>query len=267
MGVERATGTEVTPGVVPPEAPGPRRLLVIISLLVLGLVAMAFAGPWSPPLSEGRPPALVELPALPEDMAPVEDPFAELIEQARSEPIDLTGFAVGVAGVILALLIGWALRVLRRRYGWRVPGSSEPDLGRGGDLVPGTPSLPAMREGADAAVAALRVPRLAPRDAIIAAWVALEDAAAVSGVVRDPADTPTEFTLAVLDATPADRGAARTLLALYLHARFSTDAMSADDVAAASAAAEALAHDLTAAQFEEPGPSPADESDDEDGGE
>ncbi len=242
---------------MPSEAPGPRRFLVIVALLVLALVAMAFAGPWSPPLSEGPPPLPIELPEVTEDLVPVEDPFAELLEQARTEPVDLSGLAVAGAGVVLALLIGWALRALRRRMGWRVPGPAEPEPGRPGDVVLGEVSLPAMAEGADAAVEALRTRRLPPRDAIIAAWVALEDAAAGSGVVRDPADTPTEFTLAVLDATPADRGAARTLLGLYLHARFSTDAMSEPDVAAASTAAEVLARDLTAARnaaFADPGP-------------
>ncbi len=253
--MEPATLTDEGRGAVPSEAPGPRRFLVIVALLVLALVAMAFAGPWSPPLSEGPPPPPIELPEMSEDLVPVEDPFAELLEQARTEPVDLTGLAVAVAGAIVALLIGWALRALRRRMGWRVPGLAEPEPGRPGDVVLGEVSLPAMAEGADAAVEALRTRRLPPRDAIIAAWVALEDAAAGSGVVRDPADTPTEFTLAVLDATPVDGGAARTLLALYLHARFSTDAMSERDVAAAAAAAEVLARDLTTARnaaFPEP---------------
>lgn len=246
--MEPATYTEDGTAAVPSEAPGPRRFLLIVALLVLALVAMAFAGPWSPPLSEGPPPPPLELPQLSEEPMPIEDPMAELLEQARTEPVDLTGLAVAVAGVIVALLIGWGLRVLRRRIGWRVPGGAEPEPGRAGDVVLGEVSLPAMAEGADAAVEALRRPRRAPRDAIIAAWVALEDAAAGSGVVRDPADTPTEFTLAVLDATPVDGGAARTLLGLYLHARFSTDAMSERDVVAAAAAAEALARDLTAAR-------------------
>lgn len=254
--MDPATLTDEAPGAVPTEAPGPRRFLLIVALLVLALVAMAFAGPWAPPLSEGTPPPPVELPEMAEELYPVEDPITELLEQARTEPVDLSGLAMAVAGVILALLIGWALRVLRRRRGWRVPGLAEPEPGRAGDVVLGEVSLPAMAEGADAAVEALRRPRLVPRDAIIAAWVALEDAAAISGLVRDPADTPTEFTLAVLDATPADRGAARALLALYLHARFSTDAMSESDVAAASSAAEVLASDLAAARnaaFEAPG--------------
>ena len=60
-----------------------------------------------------------------------------------------------------------------------------------------------------------------PGDAVIAAWVALEASAERSGLVRDRAQTATEFTVEVLDATRADPGATRALLDLYLAARYS----------------------------------------------
>src|SRR5680860_1161507 len=73
-----------------------------------------------------------------------------------------------------------------------------------------------------------------PSDAVIAAWLALEDAASASGVRRAPSQTPTEFTLAVLDRTNADPDATAELLALYHRARFSGHPIEAADVARAS---------------------------------
>lgn len=240
-----APGTGPPPG-DDPASLAPRRLVPIVALLVLALVAMAFAGPWNPPLSGDA--TDVELPELPDTERPAqEDPLTEILEQMDIEPVDLGPWATGAVALVVVLLAAWALRVALRRREWRVPGVTDPLLGRAGDVVPGgAPSVPVLAEGADAAVAALREPRLPPRDAIIAAWVALEDAAQACGVARDPAATPTEFTLDVLDATPADGAAARTLLALYLRARFSTQEMTVVDVTAASDAARHLAHDLQA---------------------
>lgn len=69
-----------------------------------------------------------------------------------------------------------------------------------------------------------------PTDAVVAAWVALEEAAARSGVPRRPADTPTELATRVLTATEADAGAVTTLLGLYHRARFSTVGVGPDAV-------------------------------------
>lgn len=57
-------------------------------------------------------------------------------------------------------------------------------------------------------------------DAVIAAWLALEQGAKQAGAPRDPAQTPTEFTLEVLSQTPATPTVTQELLALYQVARF-----------------------------------------------
>ena len=72
-----------------------------------------------------------------------------------------------------------------------------------------------------------------PTDVIVAAWLALEEAAALIGSPRGAADTPTEFTAAVLAHTPADRIAVGQLLQLYHRARFSTAGAGADDLVSA----------------------------------
>jgi hypothetical protein len=101
-----------------------------------------------------------------------------------------------------------------------------------------------LREGLDQADALIRGGQL-PTDAVIAAWVALEEAAAHAGVVRDPTATPTEFTLTVLDRTPVDPRATRALLRLYHRARFSDQQLTGTDVALARTTLTTLRTDLT----------------------
>jgi hypothetical protein len=103
--------------------------------------------------------------------------------------------------------------------------------------------LPRLRDGVARAERHLHddVP---PGDAVIAAWVALERAAGRTGVERDPAATPTEFTVEVLDATRADPAATRALLELYLAARFSAHELTLGDVGRARASLRVIADGL-----------------------
>lgn len=95
------------------------------------------------------------------------------------------------------------------------------------------PELPVLRRGVVEAQRHLaEIER--PVDAVVAAWLALEEAAASSGVRRSPAQTPTEFTVAVLERTDADPDATSELLALYHRARFSRLPIGSSDVAVAS---------------------------------
>ena len=57
----------------------------------------------------------------------------------------------------------------------------------------------------------------APRDAVIEAWVTLENAADHK---REPHETATEFTVALLEEENADEAALRELRTLYQRARF-----------------------------------------------
>ncbi len=61
---------------------------------------------------------------------------------------------------------------------------------------------------------------------------------------RDPASTPTEFALQVLDRTPADGRATRSLLAAYERARFSQIPVTPQDVDRAAADLRAIAATL-----------------------
>lgn len=76
-----------------------------------------------------------------------------------------------------------------------------------------------MRDGVDVALAQLDG-AATPTDAIIAAWLALEQAADAAGYPRRPSHTPTEFTLILLGRLAVNAPAARRLLDRYHLARF-----------------------------------------------
>ncbi|MFF0269273.1 DUF4129 domain-containing protein [Kribbella sp. NPDC004536] len=59
-------------------------------------------------------------------------------------------------------------------------------------------------------------------DAVVACWVALEEAAASAGVPRDPSETPAEFTVRVLGVGGISEPELIRLGELYREARYST---------------------------------------------
>ncbi len=103
---------------------------------------------------------------------------------------------------------------------------------------PPTPE-PVVRSGIEAALAALEEPR-EPADAVVRAWLGLQETAEASGIRRAPAETPTEFTARVHQRALTDDRAVRTLLRLYLRARFGDHPVSAADVASVRAALDEL---------------------------
>lgn len=243
-------------------SPSPGRVAVVLVLSTVAVVAGGLAGPWDPPLveesqrdrrSDGEP-----APPLP---MPTRPAVFDEIEARDVEPLDLSwllgGFAALLGAGAVYLLLQWLRRRPRRRAEEPAdPGDVAPAATVGGPPGP-APNLPALRAGLRGAGAHLRT-HARPADAVLAAWVALEDAAARSGVARHPASTPTEFTVAVLDRTRADRAATRTLLTLYLRARFSEEPVSPDDVAAATAAVAQLTTDLAGDPAEDPAIHPPD---------
>ncbi len=219
-----------------------RRFWVVV-LASLCVVVAAQAGPWRPGqrVAELPPETIVATlaPDVAPDTGPEQAPDLAVLEEP---PPDLTwvrrAVVVAVAAVLLVLLVRWALR---RQLPTRPPPPDPlpalaPVAGPGADREP---DLRVLAEGARDAVRHLTT-AASPADAVIAAWVALEDAAARSGVTRERSSTATEFALDVLDRTAADPAAARTLLALYLRARFDDQPLLAEDVDAAARAAGAL---------------------------
>lgn len=81
-----------------------------------------------------------------------------------------------------------------------------------------------------------------PRNAVVACWVALEDAAERGGMLRDPAETSAEFTRRVLATWSVDEPTLDELAALYREARFSRREITPDHRDRAVAAMESV-HD------------------------
>lgn len=150
--------------------------------------------------------------------------------------------AVGVAAVVVAVLV-W--RWLSRRP---IRGKRGRAAGAGPAVtapvpVPGIeaePDVPVVRRGVEHALRLLIVER-DPADAVMKAWLGLQQTAEDSGIVRGPAETPTEFTTRILSRVFADDRAIQTLLELYQRTRFGAHPVTSADVARAQAALRELA--------------------------
>jgi Domain of unknown function (DUF4129) len=115
---------------------------------------------------------------------------------------------VGLFVLIAIMVAGIRLRSLNLRLRRSVPAGS-----------PGDPGW--LSEVTRTAVSAMdRHVGGPPSDAVIAAWVQLEQSAAASGTERAAHQTPSEFTEAVLAEHSADAAALHELKAVYQRARF-----------------------------------------------
>jgi hypothetical protein len=241
-----------------PGGPDLGRVLAVVALLAVAVLGSALAGPWTPQLvDDGRGPVTMPLdPPTPETPAvPTAEPSPDT---ARAEP-DLVAPPWLRPALVTATLLAVALLVLHLARRFRQEGADTTPESGPGPLDPGAggardraPDLRALRDGVAAAAEQLRS-AARPVDAVIAAWVRLEEAAAASGLPREPASTPTEFTLAVLDRTHADRSSTRVLLDLYLRARFGDEHLGADDVAVARRAVDDLSTAFARAAGEQDG--------------
>lgn len=88
------------------------------------------------------------------------------------------------------------------------------------------------------------VARGVPSDAVIAAWVALEDACRAAGIRDDQSRTSTELVTAVLRSHRVERAPLDTLGGLYREARFSTHPIGEEHRSAARAALVQVQGDL-----------------------
>ena len=220
-------------------------LLVAVGVLLLALVsaggtsAVDFGAGWTPGygLVHDHPP-------------PARD------KEFENAPALVTAtVAVSLIVIILVglLLFGLGLVVLaqalrRQVLRWR---RRRGDVRHGEELEPEQePALRAsglVRRAARSALAELRARAGgAPADAVEAAWVVLEGAAAKAGSARQAHQTPTEFTAAVLAEHAVDTAALHRLCRLYQRARFGTaTTLTKADVAAAETDLETLVGALT----------------------
>lgn len=141
--------------------------------------------------------------------------------------LELVGLVLVIVGIVALVL--W----LRARQ--RTPAVSElhatsVQVARQPAVVEPEPEPEALITGIELALQRLDQVR-EPGDAIVRAWIGLQETAAESGIVRRPSETPTEFTARILSGAFADDRALHTLLRLYLRTRFGDHPVTAADVA------------------------------------
>lgn len=152
-------------------------------------------------------------PSSPTATTPTTGPFADLSQLPSLPPAVLAVIQLVVTGLCL-----WVLYLILR-YAWRnAPRMRSRTVSR--RALEALPALPdELVETSDARLALLREGE--PRNAIVACWVDLEDAASAAGLPRHPAETAAEYTIRVLhtwDIAPAALGG---LAELYREARYS----------------------------------------------
>lgn len=189
-------------------------------------------------------------------------PPLEVLPEAP--PQDLPGWlgpALAVAGALAVLVVVVLVVVLARRL-WQRRSSRaealEPLDEAAGDAT-GALAAPVVRRGIARSLDLLDDPRDLD-DAVVRAWLGLEETAEDAGVARAPSETPTEFTTRLLARVPADRAAVDVLRSLYSRARFGGRAgQQGDDAERARAALRALAGSWDAAAGSERAPERAHE--------
>lgn len=215
----------------PPTVPRVGIAIGVGAVLVLGLIVAAIRPPWQfdpidITLPSARPGRIPRMPNASESGTPSARPLPPPGPPPDLSWIKWVLLALVIAAVVVLLAV-LAMRLLAVRQMYAARPDDEIEIT---DDV--APDLPTLQQGAVRAEERL----LAignPTDAIIAAWLALEEAADASGVHRRPAQTPTEFTADVLGRTGVPSEPVRTLLGLYLRARFAARPSSAEDLATA----------------------------------
>lgn len=198
-----------------------------VAVAVLGLCVIAgtlFAGPlragrplWLPTAGNGLP--------VPHEPGPFQTQTpAPPPGQQQAVQLHLTQWLLWsllAALVIAGILIYLIRRMMRRsalltaeRVASLTPARATSAASRSDE-----PAAPVVARGIDRALELLERER-EPRDAIVRAWLGLQEAAEASGAGRRPAETPGEYTARIVSRFGADEQAAGILLDLYQGVRF-----------------------------------------------
>jgi len=202
-------------------------VVVVLGVLAAGPVQVE-APRWSPPPVTPTP---IQLPGATAGGLPQQakgDPFVERIVAIVLQCI----FFAAVAALLVAVVVFIVRRIQRRRRLLRRREASG-DTG-GGTVTASDGAIPApvMRRGIARALQILDEQQ-APSDAVVQAWLGLEEAASDSGAGRGRAETPAEYTARIVQRFDTDSEAAQALLRLYQDVRFGGRTADAASVAAA----------------------------------
>jgi len=180
---------------------------------------------------------------------PPDDPFAGMPEGGGIDRTAITMVAIMIALLLATALIYILVRYLRQRAGLLkdVPVEALAEAPASGEAIQFT-----KEDVEDMVTLAQR--RMAqagtPSDAVVAGWLAFEEAAATRGWVREPHETTTEFTARLLAASPAPPAPIAVLRGLYQKVRFGGHTPLPDDVAAARDSLTEIAQHLEAVNKE-----------------
>lgn len=168
---------------------------------------------------------------------PLPDPGSDLAEVIIGAVFLIVALAAAILIaflVVRALMRAWRDRPLRRRD----DGGADFEL-PGGEAGEHDAAAPAIRRGIEGALRSIE-DRATPTDAIIAAWVGLEESAADAGLTRGRSETPAEFALRIITRRVGITDAATDLLRLYERVRFGGHRADEADRAAARAALKTI---------------------------
>ncbi|TCC27535.1 DUF4129 domain-containing protein [Kribbella speibonae] len=218
--------------------------VLLVGVVVAGFVVLASASGPVRPISDStlsaspRPlPVPTQTASAPE---PSDTPSPRILPQGEP-PAWVLALWQAVVYLIIAAVVGFILlliiRIVRRV---RLPHveADEPDWER--------MKAERLAEAVDTGLA--RIDTGTATDAVVACWVALEEAAASAGVPRDSSETPAEFTVRVLGIGGISEPQLIQLGALYREARYSTHGSSEQARTEARAALLRLRDELAAAR-------------------
>lgn len=216
-------------------------VVAVLASVGLGVLVLLWAAGSDAPLLSF--PGSTADPPEPEDVAPVTAPPQPQPTGAEPGPPPEGGpgvpwdllLALLITLVLLGLLARLILRLLRER---RQEPEEEEGLEELEALVAATSAQQRARAAAEED----------PRNAVVACWVALEEAAASSGLPRDPAETSVEFTSRVLARWQVRQGPLTGLAGLYREARFSRHPVTEEQRERALAALALIHEDLQEAR-------------------
>ncbi|PFG19162.1 DUF4129 domain-containing protein [Serinibacter salmoneus] len=213
--------------------------LVVLTLAVLGA---ALRGPLEiVPRGGTIDPRSGEIATLAPMPTPTDEQTDELgIEgvQPTAPVLEIPSWVAWVAGGLALLFVVTLLVLILRAVLARDSRTQEFDEDVTGEASAAPAPLDLTAPLADAAQALRSC--AAPRDAVQAAWVALEQRASAAHLARGASQTPTEFASRLTGATAADPDAVDALRRLYLAARFGEHPVGAESVAAAQAALDRI---------------------------